>query len=259
MVDFSTFTDLEVVALSATTLSLALSVYFYRRSKRERDPRFHVHTNHVITGTGDEFDDLRLLWKDQAIPDFSVTTVFVWNSGREAIRKEDLAGDQKFRIRLPSENKLLDTSLNFQSTATNETRTHREDETATFSFDYLNHQQGIAIQILHTGELDEKATQVAGDVKGGRPLRRWRPPQTGRNLSLLFLFLAALGLFALLGMGIWSLAGRGDVAGGGWLGGFVGLIGAAFWVDRLTKSSIGVPRPFRSRFTMDYFFEKPAE
>jgi hypothetical protein len=154
-----------VLAAAGIVVGGAVSYYFYRITKKERRPVYVVSGYIVVQG--DEKLDIEVRYKGHEVPMVSKTVIAFWNAGREPIRRADLLENHPLTVKLPKGTKLLDGRV----TAT----TRSEIDFACFpderyrglklGFSFLNHQDGGAIEILHTSD-DPWDVDIEGAIVG---------------------------------------------------------------------------------------------
>jgi|ERR1044072_6080872 hypothetical protein len=92
---------INLVSLSLALVSIALSVFFYQRSKRERDPRYLIYEPPtVVFDSGTSDPTIQVTGPDgKTIQEtIRVVTVSFWNAGQLPIEPEDVRQPPRFSI-----------------------------------------------------------------------------------------------------------------------------------------------------------------
>jgi len=164
----------QFIALLFTFVGLPLAIVLYRRSKREKLPRFGYESRTLVEGISSALSGLKVVFLGTSQDRITVTRFYFWNAGEEPIRRADLVKSAPIRIDGPSTARILvattvyktDPAANFSviQCIDSSPQQHLEIE-----FDYLDHRDGGVIQIVHTGPSSANF-QVSGKIIGARPI-----------------------------------------------------------------------------------------
>lgn len=136
-------------------LGVLIGVVGVVRSRKERRPCWAFETHSVI-GKGAELEgDVQILFQEHPVSQVSVTRVVLWNRGRQSIRKTDLVGEvtagfpQGVEIlREPRVVKSSREEIGFLA--------KRKDRCVTLTFEFLDHEDGAMVEVVHTGDTATK-------------------------------------------------------------------------------------------------------
>jgi hypothetical protein len=110
----------------------------------------------------------------EPVKNLSVTKVLLFNKGREAIRKSDLAPHDSLKIATAEGVVILGVAIVYYDRATGiAVRRTNDRKEAPIAFDYLDHRQGAVIEIIHTGSTPFDV-KVQGTVINGGQARHLR-------------------------------------------------------------------------------------
>jgi hypothetical protein len=157
-----------------TAVSVPLSVYLFFRSVRDRRPRYSLRTRNIIHGgVGVEFPDLEVHYRGTGdkITTFSSTKVLFFNAGREPISRGDVVKGEPITVSLAQGCVILAADIIQQKEESNEYEFVRSrDRThATLTFGHMAKDEGVVLQVLHTGAADADV-RVTGKLRdGNRP------------------------------------------------------------------------------------------
>ena len=220
-----------LIAAVTVVLSIVISYYFYRLAKKERRPVYVVTGNTVVKA--DEERKIEVRYKGEDVPVVTRTVVTFWNDGREPIRREDIVDRHPLIVQLPPDREILDARVVAQ-TRPEIDFSYVEDPfgpSIQLGFSHLNHRDGAAVEILHTG--DPFAVEVEGAIVGvnGAPTRIESPlwSDTAGIIGpaiLAFCFAAAGIIMAITGGVAYSLFVVPVVVYMGWMS------ATAWWKDR---------------------------
>lgn len=163
----------NIFATALGVLGVFLSVFFYRKSKKNKAPTYIVRTINLMTKRIRNIDILQVLYAGQNISNLSVTKIAFWNAGKETIDKSDIACISPIKIEIKPEYEMLDANILFQKNKSNNFKIELSEDKKNISinFDYLDHKEGAVIQILHTGNENEDIS-ISGSIKTVKAIKR---------------------------------------------------------------------------------------
>lgn len=159
-------------------------VWLFKRGPRVKRPVFATERRIVIQDADAVHPELSIRFRDKPVSNLSVTSVYFWNDGGEAIRQEDFSRNDALRIVKPKDMEILHaeiaavTSLSSGLTLGVE----REDGSISLSFEHVGHNEGCQISILHT--LSAHPITLAGTCINVGPVSRYKPGFKNLALSI---------------------------------------------------------------------------
>jgi hypothetical protein len=154
-------------------LGLLAGLLLYRMSRRLKEPCWDIRTTNLVRGYSTRFPSVQVLFGGAPVENLSVSRIVLWNRGRDAIHRSDIAPGDQLRVVPEGEAKLLDVQLLQANSAANrpEVQFKSGDNAAYVAFDFLNHGHGVVFQVFHTGTR-ESDPRLTGTVIGAGPMKR---------------------------------------------------------------------------------------
>jgi hypothetical protein len=168
-----------------------IGIVLYVRGKREKRPRYTVRSTTLVEGLTSRYSGLEMRFGGDPISNLTSSRLALWNAGRETIQRQDLAAGDPTRVELPEGVTLLDVLILHVSTQGNEVAVEKKENILNISFEYIDHDQGAVLQLLHDG-LETDKVRLLGSVKGAGTWRR-RTRVSNLGFLLLSVFLVLLG------------------------------------------------------------------
>lgn len=149
----------EILIFAAGVIvTLAVGYWFYRKGLHKRKLSYSVARQRLIYLTRDYPGALKISFDGRDIKSFIRLTLYVWNSGNQAIVGSDLATKSPLRVELDSHLALLQHSILYQTREANNVAICDNKIT----FDYLNPRDGFVIDLF----VEERGTKLPTKAKG---------------------------------------------------------------------------------------------
>jgi amino acid transporter len=154
--------------------SLLLAVYLYRLSQVFPRLAVQMSNTRLIGGRHAELPNNVTIYyqRDLSQPtktevsQLTKTTIVLWNAGKTTFRENDIVSGDPLRFEFESNSQILDSKITLVTRDANLFAIH-EDSTKSYvaicKFDFLDPQDGVRIEILHTS--DERPTMY-GTIRG---------------------------------------------------------------------------------------------
>lgn len=163
---------LNIVFIILTLASMILTAWFYFKSKKNKKPTFCTRTVNLVKEKINKIDSVDILYHGQKIDNLSISKMAIWNAGKETISSSDIAKNDRFRVEIDENDKILDFELIFERKKANGFKlTKHNDNTLFIEFDYFDYNEGIIIQIYHTAT-DGSSLNLKGSFKGTEQINR---------------------------------------------------------------------------------------
>jgi hypothetical protein len=158
---------INVLGIFLGAAGIGAAWIFYRKSIKARRLTYYVSTEILIDRLQSRFENLKVQYGSATLTTFAVSKVYIWNDGRETIRRDDIPKSNSIRLLAPAAAQLLDAKLLFQTDEANAflLRLEASSNSVQLEFDYIDFRQGGVIQLLHTSS--GKDPSVIGTVMGG--------------------------------------------------------------------------------------------
>ena len=157
----------DAASFALGILGIIVGYILYRRGRREKKPLWSIKNNNLISGFSKQLPSLDVKYAGQNVENLSVGKVVFWNGGSETIRREDIANADPIRIIALNNTTLLDTKLlEHNSNPSLFLISKNSDSTAAFiEFDFVDRNQGLVVQVVHTGTSGNDLI-LTGTIKG---------------------------------------------------------------------------------------------
>jgi len=168
LASFIDFWNRHSVALILFILGIPIAIYIARQFARSPKPCFCYFTQHRITKSKNEPDEIEIFYKKKPVTRVSSTIVWFWNAGKGPIRSVDIPANHPLRIVFVGEElEILDVSVwaktreavNVQPEKVNATTIELR------GINFLDWKDGYVLEIQHTGTPSVTA-QMTGVILG---------------------------------------------------------------------------------------------
>jgi hypothetical protein len=164
--DVSSSPFMTIATFVLAIFSIVLAVFFYIRSRRNKEPVYTKKSFNIIQDFSSKLTDLAIIYKNESVTNLTITKIAFWNSGRETINMVDVAEADPLRISITNNSKILSAEVIYSGNPANKFRISEiKDNSVKLLFDYIDRNEGGIIQIIHTGKSSEDI-DVKGIIKG---------------------------------------------------------------------------------------------
>lgn len=159
-------TILGLLGLFIGLLGIVLGFVLYLKSRRIKKHRYAIQSTNLVKNYVSRLDGVEITYHQKKISNLTVTKIAIWNDGNETIDRNDVASSDPVTIRIKKDYQILDASIIHSTDKTNGFKLlAKENGLIQISFDYIDHFQGIIVQILHDGRSSHDLT-IEGTIKG---------------------------------------------------------------------------------------------
>ena len=154
-------------------LSVLLAIILYYKSRKIKIPLYAIKTNNIVADYISKISSLNVLYSGNQIDNLSVSKIAFWNNGNEPIKSNDIAQKDPLRIVSKNNSKILDANIiNYIKPANNiNLKISDNGSEAIITFDFLAKNEGVIIQVYHTGKTNNDI-QIEGTIIGGKKILR---------------------------------------------------------------------------------------
>lgn len=174
VISWATTPEFSLLGFSLGLFGLLTGFVFYFKSKKERRPTYLVRTTTLVEGNPNYPEGLAFTYRGVVQPRIAVSKLLFWNGGRETIRRADLIDSDPLRVKVSNATILDVQAIKIASENCSFRLSHSTPEDFSFGFDYLEQQEYILIQIVHTGK-DDADIQMFGKVLGAARIEQRTP------------------------------------------------------------------------------------
>jgi len=162
---------MEVLGLFLAALAIAFALY---QTFRQTGPRLrfqYVGQRLIEGGKGLLPKEIVVQFEGTRVPRVSLSRINIWNAGRTAVRRDDIASGDPIRFSFGTDATILKVEIIRCSRAANNSEVSVENEDRgvfRYSFLFLDHFDGASIRVLHTGKAmqPEASGTIIGAPKG---------------------------------------------------------------------------------------------
>jgi hypothetical protein len=162
---------LGILSFFVTVISIILAIYFFKKGMKTKKPRYTMISYNLVKDFANKIDGLEIRYSNNLIENFTVSKIAFWNAGSETINKEDVVPLDPISIQSKHGVLILNTKIIALNNRLNSfSLTENPNQTKVdINFDYIDKQNGVAIELFHTGTSHENI-ELCGTIKGvGKP------------------------------------------------------------------------------------------
>lgn len=181
---------LTVLGFLLTLIGVILSIIFYIKSRRTKEPCHAIRSANLIQDFTSRFEKLEIKYAGEPISNFTTTKVAFWNNGKDTINDSDIVSADPLMIRVKDGYKIFDSNVLYTKQDANQFKILPSEDGShvLIQFDYLDRGEGGVIRLLHTGK-SSCDIEFCGTIKGaGKPNRHLVSIETRRWVLVSSLF-----------------------------------------------------------------------
>jgi hypothetical protein len=150
----------------ASIIGVGLAIYFGIKGRRFKGLGYCLKSTSFVRDYQSKIPELELLYKGKKVRNVTLTRLVVWNVGTETIHQTDIAKADPLRIKVSSPVTMLNWEMVPPLREPNVPKllaSHAHDRDLELSFDFLDKNDGIVIDLLHTGRAED--VTVLGTIR----------------------------------------------------------------------------------------------
>lgn len=183
--------SINSVSFVLTVVSFFLAIIFYIRSQKRRVPTYTLRNVNLIREKAETISEISIRYRGEKVDNLSICQVALWNAGEETINFSDIAPSDRLKIVSQGEENFLEVKIIFEKNPANnfilEVTPTNSPKELFINFDYFDINEGIILQVFHTGKNSDNI-KIVGSVKGAGQVQKLNTPLFMRFLrSLSFL------------------------------------------------------------------------
>lgn len=154
-----------------TILSFAYAIYMGIKSKEKKEISYMVNTYEIVRAGENVIPEFQISYCGHPIGNLTVSRFAIWNSGNKLLNSNDVVDTKPLSISSDIDGpEILDVSIIKLSEESNKFSVDKKSaHCAEIKFDYMDKQDGIVVQILHTGSVEK--IFLTGLIKGGKKIK----------------------------------------------------------------------------------------
>ncbi len=141
---------------------------FYSLRKKRIKPVYIMRSTGLLQESISNLDGLKIEFDNHRIGNLTVTNVAIWNAGKKTLHQSDVSSNEKISIKPKNGILVYRYSVLKESNPSNgvNLKTSKDNSAVVeIDFEYLDNNEGIAIQLIHSGK-SSIDIEVLGSIKG---------------------------------------------------------------------------------------------
>lgn len=181
-------------------IGIFLAIFFYIKSNKVKLPYYAISSHNIVRDLVSSIDLLKVLYDRERIENLTATKIAFWNAGNDTIKREDISVPLTVTVKkghILKAQKLHEVEEeNGFSIPISKDKSH-----INLDFNYLEKNQGVIIQLLHTGKSDQDIL-IKGHIMGfGIPKRKNATIVFNSGHLIFFVFCFGIPVY-IIGMGV---------------------------------------------------------
>ena len=163
----------NIITLVLAISGIVFTIYYYYKSKKVKIPTYVVRTINLVREKIQKIETVQILYSGEKINNLSISKIAFWNEGRETINFKDVAKSNSLRVVIEKEFNILDCEVLYQKNPANDfnVKVSEDNKRIDISFDYFDFEEGIVLQIFHTGNANSDI-KMTGSFKSVNQIKR---------------------------------------------------------------------------------------
>lgn len=156
----------KLIPIGASVITATFAIITFIKKSERINPVYIIRSTNIIRDSIVNIADLKVEYKGEAVKNFTVTNIALWNAGKKTIRMDDVASTDKIRIAAKNGTKIFDAKILHKSIVANKFDIifMPDENIVEVSFEYLDYNHGAAIQIPHNGR-GSADIEILGTIK----------------------------------------------------------------------------------------------
>lgn len=166
----------NIIILLFAIVGIIASFYFYKKSHRLTSAAYMIRTIRLINSKINKFPALNIQCGTEQITSLSISKVALWNDGSDTINLDSIAKNNRLRIEIDNRYEILGADIQYEKNKSNDFKItiSPDKRCVNIEFDYFDRDEGVVVQIYHTGRRSADIA-VVGQIKSCREIRRFKP------------------------------------------------------------------------------------
>lgn len=195
-----------LIGLLAGLIGLILTIVFYFKSKRDKEPYWSIWTIGLFKNFSSTVEGLEAQYLGEKVKDLSISNVIFWNHGRLTINQSDLTEADPLRLELKGNRRILNaTVLAVNNHASRPLLGAPMGNRVLVNFDYLDRGHGFVMRVIHEGA-SSGDLELKGVLKGVAEIKGfdWSSMAHPKQSDYVSIFVGLSGLMGCAGWWYWS-------------------------------------------------------
>jgi hypothetical protein len=164
---------LNLFSLLLAILGIIFTIYFYFKSKKNRNPTYIIRTINLVKEKIQKIETVEIKYGGEIVENLSISKIALWNDGKETINSNDVANNNKIKIKINNDYRFLDAEILFQKNEASDFKCFISNDNLfiNIEFDYFDYEEGVVLQIFHTGN-ESNDLFIDGKIKSVKKIIR---------------------------------------------------------------------------------------
>jgi hypothetical protein len=164
---------LNIVTLVLAIGGIIFTIYFYFKSKKIKLPTYAVRTINLVREKIQKIETVQILFSGEKIDNLSISKIALWNEGKETINCADVAKNNPLKATIKEEFEILECEILYQKNTANDFKAivSEDNKSVDINFDYFDFEEGVVLQIYHTGNTSDDI-KLTGTFKSVNRIKR---------------------------------------------------------------------------------------
>src|ERR1700675_5058659 len=162
----------QMSAFAVGIIGIATAILIYLFTRRYKRMWYAVRSFTLVERDRSTVPGLEVLFDKKAVEALTISKIAVWNSGSDPLRKEDFPQAEPICINVGKKLEILEASIIQTSSRTCGCAIVRKARNCfEIGFEFLDPNDGLVVQIAHTGTSSQEVN-VTGHIVGGGKVTR---------------------------------------------------------------------------------------
>lgn len=156
-----------VITLITFIIAIAVALFLYFKAKQKKGLSYYISNNLLIDRANTENpDQIEIFFSGTKVDKLYKTLIYIWNSGNQIIKKDELNTKDPFRFEIENNKEILSIKTIKSTREVIDFNAYHEKKINFYkiNFDYLDPNDGAVIEVLHNGSIDD--LKLKGTVMG---------------------------------------------------------------------------------------------
>lgn len=164
---------LNLITLLLAIGGIIFTIFFYFKSKKIKLPTYMVRTVNLVKEKIQKIDTVQILYSGEKVSNLSISKIAFWNAGKETINSNDVAINNTLKVKIHDDFNILDAEVLYQKNSANDfkIKISENHKNIDISFDYFDYEEGLVLQIFHTGNSSDDIS-FSGTIKSVKSIKR---------------------------------------------------------------------------------------
>lgn len=159
----------QIFSLSLGIVGIFLAIFFYFKGKKNRIPIFSIRSYNLVNELSGKIQKLEVLYSGKKINNLTISKIAFWNDGHETIKTQDIAPADPIKILIDDKFEIFEAEILETKEANNFELIDLDNKSKIISFDFLAHNEGAILKVIHSGKSSEDISIVGTIIGSNRP------------------------------------------------------------------------------------------